>query len=477
MTGAERAAAAVERVNSYVWGLPMIVLIVLIGVLFTIRLRGIQVRELKNALRYTFHSEEDAEGEVTSFGALCTALAATIGTGNIVGVATAICAGGPGALFWMVVTAVFGMATQFAEGVLAVKFRTVDSSGHMLGGPFTYIERGMGSRWKWLARLFAVFAVIAGLFGIGTFTQVNGITTAVQNFFSPHFDPNASSVLHLFGTAFAWPAVIAGLLVTAATALVLLGGMQRITRVAEFVVPFMAVGYTLINLLLLVCNFSKIPEAVAMVVQGAFNPRAVTGGAIGSVLTVMQKGVSRGVFTNEAGMGTAAIAAASAKTSSPVRQGLVAMTGTFIDTVVLCTMTGLSIVLTGAWNTGLEGAAVTSCAFARGLPFSDDLSAFLLMVSLVFFAFATIIGWHFYAERCLAYLSGGSERATRIYRWLYILAVLIGPYLSVEAVWNLADITNGLMAFPNLIALYALSGVVIAEVKTQERQRKYTPRP
>ena len=453
---------AVERVNGLIWGAPMIGLILFLGGMLTVRLRGIQFRRLGSGLRFALQGEPDAEGELSSFSALCTALAATIGTGNIVGVATAICAGGPGALFWMLLAAVVGMATQYAEGFLAVRYRQRDAMGRLSGGPFTYIERGLGRRWRWLAKLFAACAVFAGLFGIGTFTQVQGIVEAVQDFFDPGFCDGTGGVL-VFGSRHSWPAVAAGFLVAVAAALVLLGGMERIARTAEFVVPFMAVGYIAVNLLLLLCNLSRIPEAVGLVLRGAFAPEAVTGGAIGSLILVVQKGVSRGVFTNEAGMGTAAIAAAAAKTSSPVRQGLVSMTGTFLDTIVLCTMTGLSIVLTGVWDAGREGAAVTALAFVRGLPFSAGLSRFLLMVSLIFFAFATILGWHFYAERCLSYLTGGSLRAERGYRWLCIFAILLAPYLSADVVWGLADITNGLMAFPNLLALYALSGIVVRE--------------
>ncbi|MCI8526648.1 MAG: sodium:alanine symporter family protein [Oscillospiraceae bacterium] len=466
----ERAAAVAERVSGWVWGAPMLVLIVTIGVLLMVRLRCLPLRRVGQGLRLALRGGEEGPGEVSSFAALCTALAATIGTGNIVGVATAICAGGPGALFWMLVAALLGMATQYAEGLLAVKYRTVDQAGRVTGGPFTYIERGLGRRWRWLAVFFAGCAVFAGLCGIGTFTQVSGITAAVQRFFEPEFQAAAGEGVRLFGRWYARSAVYAGLLVTAAAALVLLGGVGRITRVAEFLVPFMAAAYVAVNLLLLVSNAGRIPEAVITVVRGAFHPRAVTGGAVGSVLVAVQKGIARGVFTNEAGMGTTAIAAAAARTSSPVRQGLVAMTGTFIDTVVLCTMTGLSIVLTGAWDAGAEGAAVTGLAFERGLPLPPALSEFFLMLCLTFFAFATIIGWHFYAERCLAYLTGGSERAAKLYRWLYILAVLLGPYLSLELIWDLADITNGLMAFPNLIALYALSGVVVRETRKNARE-------
>lgn len=478
MNWLERLDVLTSEINNYVWGIPLISLIVAIGVIFTIRLRGIQIRGLGKALRYTFHDEEDGVGEVSSFAALCTALAATIGTGNIIGIATAICAGGPGALFWMIVAAVFGMATKYAEGLLAVKYRTVDRDGHALGGPFYYIERGMGAKWKWLGKLFSLFAILAALLGIGTFTQVNGITSAVKNFFDPCFnaaDPMAGACI--FGVRYSWAVVISGLLVTAAAALVLIGGIKRIAAVSEFLVPFMAITYILINLLVIFCNLPAVPGAVATILKGAFTPGAVTGGVIGSLFIPLQKGISRGVFTNESGLGSAPIAAAAAKTKEPARQGLVCMTGTFIDTVVLCTMTGLSIVLTGAWNTGtgLEGAAVTTYAFQKGLPFPPELSSFLLMVSLIFFAFSAILGWNYYAERCLEYLSGGSRHAASLYRWVYIGAILIGPYISLEAIWNIADITNGLMAFPNLIALFALSGVVVTETKAYYARQARLP--
>jgi len=454
-------SAAVRTANEWLWGAPLLGALVGFGMVMTVRLRGIQFRKLGMALSGLFHGEEDAVGETSPFGALCTALAATIGTGNIVGVATAICAGGPGALFWMVLAALPGMATQYAEGFLAVRYRTHSPEGGTLGGPFLYIERGLGPRWRWMARLFALCAVFAGLCGVGTVAQSSSIVSAVQGFFEPSFQPGGTEGLPLFSRRYAWPGVIAGLLVTAAAAAVLLGGAERITHAAEFVVPFMAAGYCALNLLLLLCNLDRLPAAFALIVRGAFQPRAVTAGAAGSVWIALQKGVARGVFTNEAGMGTAAIAAASAKTRSPVRQGLVAMSGTFIDTVVLCTLTGLSIVLTGAWDAGADGTAVTSLAFARGLPFPPSLSCFLLMASLIFFAFATILGWHFYADRCLRYLTGGSERAARLYRALCLLAVLLGPYLPFETVWELADLTNALMILPNLAALIALSGQVV----------------
>ena len=411
-------------------------------------------------------NEEDGEGEVTSFGALCTALSATIGTGNIVGVATALVAGGPGALFWMEIAALLGMATKYAEGFLAIKYRTVDKNGQYLGGPFYYIEKGMGARWKWLAKLFACFGVLAGLLGIGTITQINGITSAANNF----FDPNGEHVLfHLFGQDYTIATVVAGLFVTLFVALVVIGGLKRISSVSQIVVPFMAVLYILFCLILIVCNITKIPAAVVEIVESAFGVRQIAGGALGTIMVAMQKGVSRGIFSNEAGLGSAPIAAAAAKTKEPVRQGLVTMTGTFIDTIVVCTMTGLSIVLAGSWDKGLEGVAVTMDACQNGLPFPNGLASFILMLCLIFFAFTTILGWSYYSERCLAYLTGSHKTVTLVYRWLYIAAVFIGPYLTVEAVWNIADIFNGLMAIPNIIALLALSGIIAADTKAYFR--------
>ncbi len=456
----------IETIDGWVWGIPLIVLIMACGIWLTIRVGALQIRHLGKALKFMVKNEEDGEGEVTSFGALCTALSATIGTGNIVGVATALVAGGPGALFWMEIAALLGMATKYAEGFLAIKYRTVDKNGQYLGGPFYYIEKGMGARWKWLAKLFACFGVLAGLLGIGTITQINGITSAANNF----FDPNGEHVLfHLFGQDYTIATVVAGLFVTLFVALVVIGGLKRISSVSQVVVPFMAVIYVLFCLILIICNITKIPAAVVEIVESAFGVRQIAGGALGTILIAMQKGVSRGIFSNEAGLGSAPIAAAAAKTKEPVRQGLVTMTGTFIDTIVVCTMTGLSIVLAGSWDKGLEGVAVTMDAFQNGLPFPNGLASFILMLCLIFFAFTTILGWSYYSERCLAYLTGSHKTVTLVYRWLYIAAVFIGPYLTVEAVWNIADIFNGLMAIPNIIALLALSGIIAADTKAYFR--------
>ena len=456
-----------STVDNLVWGVPLMVLILAGGLLLTVRLGLLQVRKLPLALKWMIKNEEEAEGakgEISSFAALCTALSATIGTGNIVGVATAVGAGGPGALFWMIVAAFFGMATKYSEGLLAVKYRVVAEDGHSLGGPFYYIERGMGAKWKWLAKLFAFFGVCVGLFGIGTFSQVNGIASAVNGFFDPN-NQHSVKILPFLGE-YSWSVVIASLILAFCVAAVLIGGVKRIASVSQIIVPFMAIIYVVFVIILVICNITEVPAAIVTIVKAAFNPRAVTGGVVGSMIVAMQKGVARGIFSNEAGLGSAPIAAAAAQTKEPVRQGLVSMTGTFIDTIVICTLTGLSIVLTGAWQVeGLEGVQVTTYAFQNGLPFPAEVSSFILMLCLVFFAFTTILGWDYYSERCLEYLSGGNMKHVKVYRWIYILAVFIGPYMTVSAVWTIADIFNGLMAIPNMIALFVLSGVVVKETK------------
>lgn len=464
------------QIDDLVWGVPLIVLIIACGVCLTIRTGLVQVFHLGKALKFMVQNEKGGVGEVTSFGALCTALSATIGTGNIVGVASAIAAGGPGALLWMEVAAFFGMATKYAEGLLAVKYREIDDDGHALGGPFYYIEKGMGKSWKWLGKVFALFAILAGALGIGTITQVNGITSAAENF----FDPNKANVLFTIGSgesavAITLTTVIVGLLVTVCAALVIIGGIKRIAKVSEIIVPFMAVLYIVCGLIIVFTNLDKVPAALYQVFLGAFNPQAVAGGIVGvTVKVAIQKGVARGIFSNEAGLGSAPIAAAAAQTKDPVRQGLVTMTGTFIDTIIVCTMTGLAIIISGAWDPalGLEGAEITMYAFQNALPFPTQVSSFLLMICLMFFAFTTILGWDYYAERCLEYLSDRNMKAVKIYRWLYIAAVFIGPYLTVSVVWCIADIFNGLMAFPNIIALLALSGVVGKETKEYFAKKK-----
>lgn len=452
-----------ERIGAAIWGWPTMLLFVGTGMIFTVRLRGVQITKLGRALRSVVKKEAGADG-ISSYAALCTSLAATIGTGNIVGVATALCAGGPGALFWMLVAAVFGMATQYAEGYLAVKYR-VRQNGQWLGGPFLYIERGLGEKWRWLAVTFAVTGVGAGILGVGTVTQVNSITAAVENF----FDAGKTQLAFMLGAyAYTWPVVISGAVVTVAAGLVLLGGVKRISRVCELLVPLMSAVYVLLSLFVLLRFAGRIPAAVELIVRSALSPRAALGAAAGITLkNALRMGIGRGVFTNEAGLGTTPIAAAAARSSDPVRQGLIAMTGTFIDTIFICTMTGLCLVVTGAWQqAGLVGVQVTDFAWHTALPLSASTSSFCLMACLCFFAFSTIVGWSFYAEQCLRYLTGGRESAVRLYRFFYILAVAIGPYLTVSAAWEMADILNALLAFPNLTALLLLQRDVARPDKT-----------
>ena len=459
----------VDRIDGYVWGLPLILTVLVAGIVVTAFLRMEHLFHLKRAFYYMVRTEKglEATGEVSAFGALCTALSATIGTGSIVGVATAIGTGGPGALFWMMVAAFLGMGTKYAEGLLAVKYRTVDKDGKVLGGPFYYIEKGLGPKWKPLAVMFAVFGTLAALFGIGTITQIHGITSAVQQFFDAGFNPNdVSTGISLFGSTYSVSTVVAGAIVTVATALVLIGGLKRIATVSTFIVPFMAVTYLVMCLFIILGNLAHILWALQTIVRSAFNPAAATGGAIGSIFIAMQKGIARSIFATEAGLGSAPIAAAAARTNEPARQGLVCMMGTFF-TIIICLMTGLTIVLAETWRPelNLEGANITIEAFANGLAFMPNsayIARLFIMVSLGFFAFTTILGWNYYAERCLEYLLG-KRKCTRsvimAYRFLYIVIVAIGPYLTVSVVWGLADVFNGLMAFPNLIALILLSPV------------------
>ena len=434
-----------KNIDGIVWGPPLLILLVGTGIYFTFKLNFIQMFKLPLAIKYLFLNDDDksdneAKGEVSSFAALCTALSATIGTGNIVGVATAIATGGPGALFWMWIAAFFGMATKYAEGVLAIKYREVDENGEMSGGPMYYIEKGVGN--KFLANMFAFFGIAVALLGIGTFGQVNSISKAA---------------LISFNIPIWFTAIIITILVT----LVTLGGIKRISNVAEKIVPTMAILYIIGALLVLICNFKAIPSAITLIIKSAFNPSAALGGTTGITISLaIQMGIGRGVFSNEAGLGSAPIAAAAAKTKYPVKQGLISMTGTFIDTIIICTMTGLAIVLTGSFNSGLEGAAMTTFAFENGLPFSI-IGKYIVNIGLIFFAFTTIIGWNYYGERCIQYLIG--IKGIKFYKIIFIALVGVGPFLSLNLVFIIADIVNGLMALPNLIGLIKLRNIVISE--------------
>ncbi|MDO5598220.1 MAG: sodium:alanine symporter family protein [Acidaminococcus sp.] len=438
-----------NAIDSFVWGPPLLVLLVGTGIFLSFRLGFLQVRHLPRSLKLIFKAENKGEGDIDSFKALCTALAATVGTGNIVGVATAIKAGGPGAILWMWLAAFFGMATKYAEGCLAVKFRTVDDKGQISGGPMYYIENGLGKAYRPLAIAFAFFGVLVAYFGIGTFAQVNSIVQITQL--------NA-------GIPVEYTAIVLTILVAAIT----LGGLQSIAKTASKVVPAMAIIYMASTLGFLVIFADKVPGAIMEIFYDAFHPTAAVGGFLGaSVLFAMRNGVARGVFSNESGLGSAPIVAAAAKTKWSAEQGLVSMTGTFIDTIIICTMTGLVVVISGLWKGDLNGAALTNAAFLQAYP---HFGGYMLMVGLVLFAFTTILGWNYYGERCMEYLVG--TKGIMPYRIIFIILVGCGAFLKLEAIWVLADIVNGLMAIPNLIALLGLSGVVVAETKKYLQHEK-----
>ena len=457
-----------NSISDFLWGPPLLTLLVGTGIYLTIRLGVLQVFKLPLALKYVFGKDnekydDDAKGDVSSFGALCTALSATIGTGNIVGVATAIAAGGPGALLWMWVAAFFGMATKYAEGVLAIKYRQVDENGEMSGGPMYYLEKGLGQ--KWLAKIFAALGIGVAFFGIGTFTQVRSIADAVMSIFNIEIKQTGS----IF--TFSVPFLIIAIIITFLVALITLGGIKRISQVSEKIVPVMAGLYILAALVILIINYKALPDAVLLIFQSAFNPNAALGGVAGiTVKMAIQKGVGRGVFSNEAGLGSAPIAAAAAKTNSAVKQGLISMTGTFFDTIIICTMTGLTLVITGVYNdSSLVGAQITTEAFRAGLVI-EQLGVFVVNIGLIFFAFTTILGWNYYGERCIEYLGG--IKTIMPYRIIFIVLVAIGPFMSVDIIFTIADIVNGAMAIPNLIGLLGLSNVVIKETDEYFKELK-----
>lgn len=428
--------------DNIVWGAPLLILLVGTGIYLTARLGLLQVIRLPKAFKLIF-ADDKGSGDISSFAALATALAATVGTGNIVGVATAIKSGGPGALFWMWIAAFFGMATKYAEGLLAIKYRTKDDNGEISGGPMYYILHGMGKKWKPLAVFFAAAGILVAYFGIGTFSQVNSITSSLENSFN--LSPKLVSIV-----------------IAIVVAIVIFGGIQSISKVSEKVVPFMAIIYIIATLAVILLNANQVIPAFSQIFAGAFTGTAAIGGFAGAVVKdAIQKGIARGVFSNESGLGSAPIAAAAAKTEEPVEQGLISMTGTFIDTIIICTLTGLSIIVTGKWTVeGLEGAPLTQAAFSSVF---GNPGSFALTFCLVLFAFTTILGWSYYGERCFEFLFGTTH--IKLYRTIFVLMVALGGFLKLELIWVIADIVNGLMAIPNLIALLALSPIIIKETR------------
>lgn len=433
----EQIDKLLTSVSDIVWGIPLLVLLCGTHVFLTIRLGFIQ-RYLPRAIKISWQRKSEGEGDISQFGALMTALAATIGTGNIVGVATAVASGGPGAVLWMWLTGVFGIATKYAEAFLSVKYRIVMKDGSMAGGPMYVLERGMKCRW--LGIIFAALTAVSA-FGIGNTVQANSIAALVRDTF--HVSP--------------W---ITGIIMTAATAAVILGGIKSIARFCGYLVPFMAIFYVLGCATILIIHASSIPETLKLIFQSAFTGQAAVGGFLGAgVREAIRYGVARGLFSNESGLGSAPIVAAAARTSNPVRQALVSSTGTFWDTVVVCAMTGLVVVNSGAWTQGLDGASLTKSAFTS-IPI---IGPTVLVLGLLTFVFSTILGWCYYGEKAVEYLFG--TQAIKVYRWLWVVAVMAGSVTSLQSVWAFADITNGLMAIPNLISLLALNGVILAETK------------
>ena len=438
----EALNSVLTEIDDLLWGVPLIVLLLGTGIYLTLRLNLLQVFRLPLALKLIFKAKNNGEGDVSSFKALCVALAATVGTGNIVGVATAVKLGGPGAVFWMWVAAFFGMATKYAEGLLAVKYRSVDEKGEIAGGPMFYIKNGMGEKWAPMAAFFAFACILVAFFGIGTFPQVNAIVDSMK-------------------IAFGLPVWITDAIITILVAAITIGGLKNIARVAGKIVPFMAIIYVVVSIGLILMNLSAVPDAIALIVRSAFTGEAAAGGFAGStIMMAMQKGIARGIFSNESGLGSAPIAAAAAKTKWPAEQGLISMTGTFIDTIIICSMTGLALVLTGVWKGTSAGAMMTTDAFAAAY---GHAGVILLTVSLALFAFTTILGWNYYGERACIYLFG--TKGVMPYRIIFIVLVASGAYLKLDAIWTLADIVNGLMAIPNLIALIALAGVIVHETE------------
>ena len=442
--------------NNIVWGIPLIVLILTVGIILSIRFKFLQIRKLGKSFKCIIQKDNDGKGEVSSFAALCVSMAATLGTGKIVGVAIAISIGGPGALFWMILAALFGMATSYAEGFLSIKYRKITEDGSVIGGPFTYIEEGMGKKWIPLAKCFAIFGALAGVMGTGTMTQMNSITDSIISV----FDPNKINVINLFGKSIPVVGIIAAIIVTILAAIAVIGGIERISKVASILVPFMAVTFLVSCLLVVLFNIDQVPNAIGMIIKEAFNFKAAFGGVAGAgILVAMKEGVSKGIFSNEAGLGSAPIALSTSKSNDAVQTGLRCMSTTFIDTMILCLTIGLGIVIIGEYQSS-EGINITINTFSKGLNIPQLVASIIVMFCIVTFAFTTIIGWNVYGEKCIAYLTNNNKKAVFIYKLIYIFFVAIAPFLTLDLIWTTASMCNGLMAIPNLIAVLALSKVV-----------------
>ncbi len=446
-----------SAINNFIWGVPAMICIIGVGLYLSIRMRFLQIRKLPYALTVTlgriFRKRDASEGAITPFQAVCTALAATIGTGNIAGVAGAIAIGGPGAVFWMWISALLGMCTKFSEVTLAVHFRETNESGELVGGPMYYIKNGLGKKWQWLAVLFSAFGVLT-VFGTGNATQVNTIIAAINEPLMNYHLANEAQLKIIN--------LIIGIIIAVLVALILLGGIKRIGNVTEKLVPFMALAYIVLAVGVVVINFDRVPGVFASIFSGAFHPSSVTGGAIGSLFISMKKGVSRGIFSNEAGLGTGSIAHACADTKKPVKQGFFGIFEVFTDTILICTLTALVILCSGtSFTFGVEaGAELTIRGFTA--TYGNWVSIFTA-VAMICFAFSTVLGWGLYGSRCIEFLF--SHKAVKPFLLVYSLVSIIGATMDLGLVWSIADTFNGLMAIPNLIAVFLLSGTVVKMVK------------
>ena len=434
-----------NALSGIIWGEYLLIpLLAIVGIYLTIGLYAIPWRKIPLAFQTLWQGRKQTphtEGDITPFQALMTALSATVGTGNIAGVATAIYFGGPGAIFWMWVIALFGMATKYAEAVLAVSYRQTDELGNYVGGPMYYIRNGLGDKWHWMATAFAFFAMFAA-FGIGNMVQSNSVADEINSTFNV-------------------PTWITGIVIATLAALVIIGGVKRIAHVAAKLVPFMAIAYLVAAICIVILNIDKLPDAILLIVKSAFSGSAASGGFLGaSIWMAIRWGFARGIFSNEAGLGSAPIAHAAAQTNDPVKQGMVAMLGTFIDTIIICSLTALVIIMTGTWDSGLKGVSMSSQAFATGL---YGYGGYVVSFGIVLFAFTTILGWSYYGERSAEYLFG--TKIIKPYRLLWVVAIFIGAIMKLELVWTFADVLNGLMALPNLVALLLLSPVVFSKTR------------
>lgn len=449
----------IQVIHDFVWGIPLITLILIVSIVLTFKLKFIQITKLPKAIKSLVDKDKCDNGDVSTFQALCISLSATIGTGNITGVASAITIGGAGSLFWMIITAFFGMAVKYSEGYLAVKYRK-RTNERIIGGPYAYIEYGLGTKYKILAKMFALFGAICAIIGIGTLTQINGIVDAAKNV----FEKQSIETINILGSNVSVISVITGGIITFFTALTIIGGVKRVGRVCEILVPIMALIYIITCIIILLFNVNNLDDAIIEIFKMAFTSESVIGGISGiTIKEAIQQGVSKGIFSNEAGLGSAPIATATVKSNDAVKQGMVAMTSTFFGTMIICVLTGLVVVVTKADKQNLSGIMIADYAFSIGLPLSSIISSIIILVSITCFAFTSIIGWNLYGIRCLDYLTDGNKKIEVIYQWVYILILFIGSFLEVSLIWNIAEIMNALMAIPNLIGIYMLKDKIVLD--------------